>query len=176
MTVAPHSGIIDFGVFTSPDPPNDGIQGEVPAPVSAENGYFLSTSGWVPSPSGGSPGGSTTQIQYNSGGSFAGASGLTTNGTELTIASGTKTASAPLLDMSQTWNNAAVTFTGLKLNATDTASAAASLLLDIGTGGGTYVSRFNIRKDGYITILEWQMEGKKRLKIDEFLRGYNFNF
>ncbi len=31
-------------------------------------------------------------------------------------------------------------------------------------------------KDGYINILEWQMEGKKRLKIDEFLRGYNFNF
>lgn len=31
-------------------------------------------------------------------------------------------------------------------------------------------------KDGYISILEWQMEGKKRLKIDEFLRGYNFNF
>ena len=30
--------------------------------------------------------------------------------------------------------------------------------------------------DGYISILEWQMEGKKRLKIDEFLRGYNFNF
>lgn len=30
--------------------------------------------------------------------------------------------------------------------------------------------------DGFISILEWQMEGKKRLKIDEFLRGYNFNF
>ena len=28
--------------------------------------------------------------------------------------------------------------------------------------------------DGYISILEWQMEGKKRMKIDEFLRGYNF--
>jgi methionyl-tRNA formyltransferase len=31
-------------------------------------------------------------------------------------------------------------------------------------------------KDGYINILEWQMEGKKRLKIEDFLRGYNFNF
>lgn len=30
--------------------------------------------------------------------------------------------------------------------------------------------------DGYIDILEWQMEGKKRLKIDEFLRGYSFLF
>jgi len=31
-------------------------------------------------------------------------------------------------------------------------------------------------QDGYIEILEWQMEGKKRMKIGEFLRGYNFNF
>jgi methionyl-tRNA formyltransferase len=31
-------------------------------------------------------------------------------------------------------------------------------------------------QDGYIEIIEWQMEGKKRMKIDEFLRGYNFNF
>lgn len=31
-------------------------------------------------------------------------------------------------------------------------------------------------QDGYIEILEWQMEGKKRMKIDEFLRGYNFTF
>ena len=30
--------------------------------------------------------------------------------------------------------------------------------------------------DGYIDILEWQMEGKKRLKIEEFLRGYSFSF
>ena len=31
-------------------------------------------------------------------------------------------------------------------------------------------------QDGYIEIIEWQMEGKKRMKIDEFLRGYDFNF
>jgi collagen type VII alpha len=99
-----------------------------------------------------SPGGSTTQLQYNNAGAFAGASGLTTNGTELTIASGTKTASAPLLDMSQTWNNSGVTFTGLKFNATDTASAAASNLLDIGTGGGTYVSKFKVQKNGAVTF------------------------
>lgn len=96
------------------------------------------------------PGGSTTQLQYNNASAFAGASGLTTNGTELTIASGTKTASAPVLDMTQTWNNGAVTFTGLKLNATDTASAGPSLLLDIGVGGGTYVSRFSVSKSGDI--------------------------
>ncbi|MHA8065995.1 methionyl-tRNA formyltransferase [Aquirufa sp. ROCK2-A2] len=30
--------------------------------------------------------------------------------------------------------------------------------------------------DGYVNILEWQMEGKKRLKIEDFLRGYSFSF
>ena len=66
---------------------------------------------------GGTPGGSDTQIQYNSSGTFAGASGLTTNGTELTIASGTVTTSSPVIDAAQTWNDGAVTFTGLKFNA-----------------------------------------------------------
>lgn len=97
---------------------------------------------------GGTPGGSTTQIQYNNAGAFAGASGLTTNGTELTIASGTKTASTPVLDMSQTWNNAAVTFTGLKFNAISTASASASLLMDLQAGG---TSQFKVAKDGTVT-------------------------
>ena len=36
---------------------------------------------------GGTPSGSTTQIQYNNAGAFAGASGLTTNGTNLTLGS-----------------------------------------------------------------------------------------
>jgi hypothetical protein len=39
--------------------------------------------------------------------------------------------------MAQTWNAGAVTFTGWKLNVTDTASAAASLLLDLQKGGVT---------------------------------------
>lgn len=48
MSVAPHSGIVDFGVFTSPTISVDGIQGETPAPLIAEIGYILSTSGWIP--------------------------------------------------------------------------------------------------------------------------------
>ncbi|MOA08388.1 Methionyl-tRNA formyltransferase [compost metagenome] len=27
-------------------------------------------------------------------------------------------------------------------------------------------------KDGYISVLELQLQGKKRMKVDEFLRGY----
>lgn len=39
--------------------------------------------------------------------------------------------------LSQTWNNAGVTFTGLKLDITSTASAAASMLLDLQVGGSS---------------------------------------
>lgn len=62
-----------------------------------------------------------------------------------TITGGTVTASTPFLDMTQTWNNSGVTFTGLKANITDTASAAASLLMDLQVGG---VSKFNVTKSG----------------------------
>lgn len=67
-----------------------------------------------------------------------------------TLTGATITADAPVLNLAQTWNNAAITFTGLKLNATDTASASGSLLLDIGTGGGTYASKFNVSKAGVV--------------------------
>ena len=115
----------------------------------ASPGVSLQGGGGSGGGGGGTPGGSNTQIQYNNSGAFAGASGLTTNGTELTIASGTKTASAPVLDMSQTWNNAAVTFTGLKLNITDTASNAASLLMDLQRGT---VSQFSVNRIGTVTF------------------------
>lgn len=59
----------------------------------------------------------------------------------------TVTTSNPLLDLAQTWNAGAVTFTALKLAVTSTASAAASLLLDM-TVGGTSV--FSITKGGVL--------------------------
>jgi len=72
------------------------------------------------------------------------------NATALTVASHTQTASAPVLNLSQTWNNAAVTFTGVKVNVTNTASATASLLQDWQVGGTSVVS---FRKDGAILAL-----------------------
>lgn len=45
------------------------------------------------------------------------------------------TASAPAIDVAQTWNNAAVAFTAAKVNVTNTASAAGSLLQDWQVGG-----------------------------------------
>jgi hypothetical protein len=68
--------------------------------------------------------------------------------TTLTANNGTLTASAPVLDLGQTWNNAAVTFTGLLANFTNTASAAASLLMDLQVGG---TSQFRIGRTGIVT-------------------------
>lgn len=65
----------------------------------------------------------------------------------------TVTASKPLFDLTQTWNAGAVTFTGLKFNVTDTASAAASLLLDLQVGG---TSRFSVGKNA---SLIWNVNG-----------------
>jgi hypothetical protein len=61
-------------------------------------------------------------------------------------ATGSIAASDPLT-VTQTWTDAAVTYTGLQVNVTDTASAAASLLMDLRVGG---VSRASVRKDGRI--------------------------
>ena len=69
-----------------------------------------------------------------------------TSGTGRIINSGgTATTSTPVLSSSQTWNAGAVTFTGWKLNITDTSSASGSLLLDLQVGGS---SKFSVDKSG----------------------------
>jgi len=65
------------------------------------------------------------------------------------LTGGTVTASAPLIDATQTWNNAATVFTGMRFNVTDTASNASSLLMDLQVGGS---SRLNVQKTGYTKI------------------------
>jgi hypothetical protein len=87
--------------------------------------------------------GVTLQGGGSSGGGGAASAPLT--GTGATI-----TASQPLIDVSQTWDNAAVTFTGAKLNITDTASNAASLLMDLQRSG---TSRFSVNSStGLVTV------------------------
>jgi hypothetical protein len=56
----------------------------------------------------------------------------------------------PALDLAQTWNTSG-TVTGLKLNATDTASNAASLLMDLQVGA---TSKFSVSKFGTVTASE----------------------
>jgi hypothetical protein len=57
---------------------------------------------------------------------------------------------AYIYDLSDQWNASGTTFTGIKLNVTDTASASTSLLMDLQVGG---VSRFSVRKDGAVIAL-----------------------
>jgi hypothetical protein len=61
-----------------------------------------------------------------------------------TVARGTITTSQPWI-WTQTWNDGSVTFTGVRVNVTSTASAAASLMQDWQIGG---TSVYAIRKDG----------------------------
>lgn len=120
--------------------------------IKTINGNSLLGSGDLPISGGsGSPGGSTTQVQFNDSGAFGGDAGLAFDKTtgRLTVGGKTVTASAPVLDMSQSWNAGAVTFTGIKFNVASDVSAAGSLLMDLQVGGA---SRFNVDKTGAINV------------------------
>lgn len=112
-------------------------------------GLYARINGATVGPYVGAAAGSTTQVQYNNAGAFAGDSGFTYSSTNkaVTLGGATLTASAPVLDLTQTWNSSGVTFTGVKLNVTDTASAAATKLLDLQQAG---TSIFNVRR-GFIS-------------------------
>lgn len=56
-------------------------------------------------------------------------------------------AKAYLYDLTDTWNAGGTTFTAVKMNVTDTASAAGSLLMDLQVGG---VSKFSVTKAGVV--------------------------
>jgi len=53
-----------------------------------------------------------------------------------------------IFNMADTWNAGGTTFSAIKMNVTDTASAAASLLLDLQVGG---VNKFAVSKLGHIS-------------------------
>lgn len=67
----------------------------------------------------------------------------------LAIGNGVLVANDPVLELSQTWNNAAVAFTALKSDVTVTAAAAGSLLFDFQQNAG---SIFNLRTDGRLVL------------------------
>lgn len=67
---------------------------------------------------------------------------------QMTVAQGSITTSAPFT-WTQTWNSGAVTFTALKVDVTNTASASSSLLADFQVGGA---SKFAISKDGKTVV------------------------
>ncbi len=107
--------------------------------------------------------GTTTRLIYDLGGVVQEAAGVTVDATSnglvltstatggaslltLTGQTGVLAASQPVLNMTQTWNAAGVTFTGIKLNITNTASASGSLLLDL-QKGGTSQAKFDRNGD-----------------------------
>jgi hypothetical protein len=65
-----------------------------------------------------------------------------------TLAAGTITTSQPIT-LTQTWNDGAVTFTAFVVNATSTASAAASLLMDLQVASA---SKFSVTKAGVVNV------------------------
>ena len=69
--------------------------------------------------------------------------------TTLSANNGTLTASAPVLDLAQTWNNAAVTFTGARIDITNTASATGSRFLDCIIGGASAIRLARISSAPY---------------------------
>lgn len=74
----------------------------------------------------------------------------TAAGQGLTLAAGIATTDVKALSITQTWNNAAVTFTGHKFTITDTASAAGSLALQILGGAAGTTNLFSVSKNGQI--------------------------
>lgn len=68
--------------------------------------------------------------------------------TRLSLALGTLTADKPVLNGTATWNESGTTFNALKVNITDTTSAAASKLLDLQVASS---SKFSVTKAGLVT-------------------------
>lgn len=66
----------------------------------------------------------------------------------LTLTGATQTSNFPVINATQTWNASGTTFTGIQYNVTSTASAAASLLMDLQVGGS---SKFKVDKTGSVT-------------------------
>jgi hypothetical protein len=115
--------------------------------------------------SGGTPAGASLTLQYNNASAFGGMSGTSWDDTNrsLTMTGSTITVSHPVLDMTQTWNNAATTFTGLRLNVTNTLSAANSALIDLQLGGS---SKFKVANNSGIAFISLGTGNASATEID----------
>lgn len=113
------------------------------------------------------PSGSTGDLQWNNDGVLAGVTG------------DALTANQPF-NLAQTWNNGSVAFTGLKFNVTDTASDAASLLMDLRVGGSSVL---NVNKAGFVRagggltfgVGTSMFYGSGTWSIDDFNSLYTFS-
>ena len=96
--------------------------------------------------------GASVFVNAASGGSIGFATGGTQrallNPSGLAITPATATTDVNALSVTQTWNNAAVNFTGIKLDVTSTADGASSLLMDLRDDAA---SKFSVTKAGDVT-------------------------
>jgi hypothetical protein len=101
---------------------------------------------------GGTPGGATTNVQFNNAGAFGGDAGFSyTSLGQVTIASGSITTNNKALTITQTWNLAGTTFDApLLMNVTNTASNPASRLIDLQAGVSGTTAVFTLTALGVI--------------------------
>jgi hypothetical protein len=100
-------------------------------------------------------------------GTFTTLTAAPSSGSALTLTGGTVTASAPLISATQTWNDNAVTFTGLAATITNTASATASLVARL-TVGSTNV--FEVDGRGFTKVRKVSTS-TEFVSVFEVLRG-----
>lgn len=125
---------------------------------------------------GGTPGGSSGQLQYNDSSAFGGMSGTSWNDTNRTlgITGATVTTSNPILDISQTWNGSGVDFVGTRISITNTASATRSVVFRAQVGGTPV---FDVRTDNSICIgnsfsgNQWGITAGNGIRATQFSSG-----
>jgi hypothetical protein len=121
--------------------------------------------------SGDTPGGSGSELQYRAGPSTLGAvtgsatsnGGITlapSSGSALTLTGGTVTESAPLMTGTQTFGAAGVTFRGVEITITDTASASDSTLFRVRGGASGTTDAFTVTKDSGLDVKSTNSNGR----------------
>lgn len=69
-----------------------------------------------------------------------------------------------IYDMRDTWNDSGEVFTAIKMNVTDSASDASSLLMDLQVGG---TSKFSVTKNGFMKLDSLQLDTFSYVNLDE---------